>query len=198
MEVKEPAHAYSRKALTVEEYLELEKTSDVKHEYYRGEVFALAGALLPHNVIASNVLVEIGQKLKGKGCRPFGSDMRIHIPANTLFTYPDISIFCVDIKTLNDDQYNALNPLALIEILSDSTKSYDRGDKFKLYRDIPTLKEYVLIDSASVSVEAFSINPAGHWELQEYNSLNETLNFQSLSLLLPLKDIYEGSGIVTV
>lgn len=158
----------------------------------------MAGALLPHNVIASNVLVEIGQKLKGKGCRSFGSNMRIHIPANTLFTYPDLSVFCSDIKTLNDDQYNALNPVVLIEVLSDLTKSYDRGDKFKLYRDIPTLKEYILIDSASISVEAFSINPAGHWELQEYNAIEDTLHVQSLSLLLPLKDIYEGSEIVNV
>jgi len=97
--------------------------------------------------------------------------MRIHIESNTLFTYPDISIFCDDVKTLNDDQYNALNPSIIIEILSPSTKNYDRGDKFKLYRDIATLKEYILIDSTSISIEAWRINNTGIGSCKNINPL---------------------------
>jgi Uma2 family endonuclease len=147
MECKEPALAYGRKHWSIDEYLEQEKSSDEKHEYFQGEVFAMAGATVQHNIIASTLLTELGSKLKGKGCQPFGSDLRIHIPANTLFTYPDVSVF-----------FGEVNPLVIIEILSRSTKTYDRGDKFKFYRDIITLREYVLVDSESILVEAFAVN----------------------------------------
>ncbi|GAA4755616.1 Uma2 family endonuclease [Flavisolibacter ginsenosidimutans] len=195
MDVQEPAQAYSRKNWTIEEYLEMETASDEKHEYYHGEVFAMSGALQPHNAIAANVLSELRIGLKGKGCRPYGSDMRIHIQSNTLFTYPDVSVFCSEVKTLNDDKFNALNPVVLIEVLSKSTKAYDRGDKFKLYRDITSLKECVLIDSMSVFIEAFAVNASGHWELREYETVDDVLQFQSLPVSIPLKDIYEDSGL---
>ena len=117
----------------------------------------------------------LGNKLKGKRCKPYGSDQRIHIPSNTLFTYPDISIVCGEIITLNNDEYNVLNPTVIIEVLSKSTKNYDRGEKFKLYRDIPTLKEYILVDSESIHIEVFRLNENNHWELEEYNDANTLL-----------------------
>ena len=180
MEIREPAVAYNHKKWTVEEYLEMENAANEKHEYYQGEIFAMSGPKLIHNIIATNILSELRQKLKGYKCRPYNSDQRIHIEKNSLFTYPDISIFCGEVKTLNDDEWNALNPTVLIEVLSASTKSYDRGDKFKLYRDIPSLKEYILIDSLSVSVEAFSVNASGLWELKEYKHEDETLFIPSI------------------
>lgn len=195
MQAQEPAPAYARKNWTIGEYLEMEAASDEKHEYYRGEIFAMSGASLSHNAIAANVIAELRNKLKSKGCRPYGSDLRIHIPSNTLFTYPDVSVFCGKVDTLNNDQFNALNPVVLIEVLSKATKEYDRGDKFQLYRDIPTLKEYILIDSLSVFVEAFSINDAGHWELRDYKTLDDLLLFPSLGISLPLKEVYEESGL---
>lgn len=174
----------------------MEAASDEKHEYYRGEVFAMSGVLRPHSAITVNVITELRTKLKGKGCRPYDGDFRIHIPANTLFTYPDVSVFCGEVKTLNNDNFNTLNPIVLVEVLSKSTKDYDRGDKFKLYRDIPTLKEYVIIDSLSVSVEAFAINTSGKWELTEYKSLADVLVFGALSVAVPLADVYEDSGLI--
>lgn len=191
MEVKEPAVAYNRKSWTIEEYLQMEEASEIKHEYYQGEIFAMSGVLLPHDIITTNTIGELRAKLKGKGCRPHTSDLRIHIPPNTLFTYPDISIFCGEVKTLNDDKFNALNPIVLIEVLSKSTKTHDRGDKFNLYRDIPSLKEYILIDSLTISVEAFDINDEGKWQLTEYKNSNDVLVLNSISVSLPLKDIYE-------
>ena len=138
------------------------------------------------------MLGELVQNLKGKPCRPFNSDQRIHIPGNSLFTYPDISIVCGDIKTKDDDNWNILNPSVLIEVLSPTTKNYDMGGKFALYREISTLKEYLLIDPEQIKVMAFRINKAGHWELEEYNKLNDVLPIETIEINIPLIDIYEG------
>jgi Uma2 family endonuclease len=189
MDIKEPAAEYLPKGLSIEEYLAFERQSNAKHEYYRGEVFAMSGAGNVHNIIFSNLFITLGIQLKGKPCRPYGSDMRIHIPENTLFTYPDISVFCGKPQALGDD--NAIGPTVIFEILSPSTRNYDRGGKFKLYRDIPSLKEYILIDTDSVSIEAFRINSSGHWELEEYKDLNQTLILPSINISIALNDIYE-------
>ncbi len=194
-EVKEPAVAYSKNKYTIAEYLEMEEAATEKHEYYQGEIFAMSGPKVSHNIIAGNTFGSLMYKLKGKSCRPFNSDQRIHIEKNTLFTYPDISIICGDIITLNNDDWNILNPTVIIEVLSPSTKNYDRGEKFRLYRDIATLKEYILIDSTSINIEAFYINEHGNWELKEYKSIDETLNLQSVQVSLDLKEIYESSSI---
>ncbi|HEY2727648.1 MAG TPA: Uma2 family endonuclease, partial [Parafilimonas sp.] len=114
MEVRESAIAYSKQKISIEEYLKMENASLEKHEYYKGEIFAMSGAKVPHVIICDNILTALKQKLKGKSCQPYGSDLRIHVEANTLFTYPDISIVCGDIITLNSDQYNVLNPSVLI------------------------------------------------------------------------------------
>jgi Uma2 family endonuclease len=193
--IREPIPAYGKEKISIEEYLSFERDSQEKHEYYKGEVFAMSGAGPRHNIIFSNLFISIGNLLKGKSCFPYGSDMRLHIPENTLFTYPDISIYCREVNDdLEDD--NAINPTVLIEILSPSTRDYDRGGKFKLYREIPTLKEYVLVDTDSILVEVFRINQSGHWELEEYKSPDTVLQFTSLSISVTLKDIYQGTKLL--
>lgn len=194
--LREPAVDYSKRKYTIEEYLESEAKSGIKREYYQGELFAMSRAAVPHNIIAANVFIGLGIRLKGKSCRPYSSDQRIHIPENTLFTYPDISIICGKPVTLNDDNFNALNPTIIIEVLSPSTKAYDRDKKFGLYQDIPTLKEYMLVDSQFIKVEAWRIDQANRWTLQEYKKQEETLQFQSIDLHLPLMDIYEDTGLL--
>jgi Uma2 family endonuclease len=196
MEIREPMVAYGKKHFTIAEYLEMEEAAGEKSEYYQGEIFAMSGALLPHNIIAVNTLVSLHSKLKGKGCRPFGSDMRVHIEKNTLFTYPDISVVCGKPETLNNDNFNLLNPIVLIEVLSNSTKSYDRGDKFKLYRDISTLKEYILIDSKNVGIECWRINTRGYWQLEEYKTIDQVLLIPALQISIPLQEIYDGTDFV--
>src|SRR5262245_41100679 len=124
MEIREPAIAYSKEKISVEEYLEIENASTEKHEYYKGEIFAMSGTKVPHLIISKNLMIVLGTKLKGQRCQPYSSDVRIHIESNTLFTYPDISIICGEIITLNNDGYNVLNPTIIIEILSPSTKNY--------------------------------------------------------------------------
>lgn len=197
MDVREPLVSYGKKHFTIEEYLELENAATEKSEFYKGEIFAMSGALLPHNIIAVNTLSHLHQKLKGKNCRPFNSNMRSHVEKNTLFTYPDITVVCGEVKTLNNDNFNLLNPVVIIEILSKSTKNYDRGDKFKLYRDIPTLREYILIESETIGIEIFRLNEKNHWELEEYKKVEEILQIPTLQLSIPLLEIYESTALIT-
>jgi len=195
IEVREPVAVYNKTKFTAEEYLQFEKTSSEKHEYFKGEIFAMAGAGPRHNLIFSNLFGDLAYKLKGKTCRPFGSDFRVHIPENTLFTYPDISIVCGDIISSNVDQDSVTNPTVIIEILSPSTKDYDRGGKFLLYRDIPTLKEYILIDTGAIFIEAHRINKSGHWELEDIKGSEATLNIEAVGLSFPLKEICEDTKL---
>jgi len=195
MEIKEPAVAYSKEKISIEAYLEMENASMEKHEYYKGEVFAMSGAKVPHNAISGNLFVALANKLKGKKYRPYNSDQRIHIQSNTLFTYPDISIICGEIITLNNDDYNVLNPSVIIEVLSKSTKNYDRGEKFKLYRDIPTLREYILADSESIHIEVFRLNKNKHWELEEYNSIEDLLYIKAIDEKIPVSETYSGVNV---
>ncbi|MGZ8552856.1 MAG: Uma2 family endonuclease, partial [Chitinophagaceae bacterium] len=140
-EVKEPAPKYNY--VSPEQYLEMERAAETKHEYYKGEVFAMSGASWQHNVIAKNINTIVLPFLKGKPCDMFGSDLRIHIPENSLYTYPDFSIICGKPETTDDQKDTVVKPSVLIEILSKSTKDYDRGTKFNLYRSISTLNEYI-------------------------------------------------------
>ncbi len=194
MELHEPAIAYNKGRMTVNEYLDLENASSEKHEYYNGEVFAMAGAGRRHNIIFKNIYGELAYRLKGHRCQPYGSDLRIHIPQNSLYTYPDISILCKSLTEQGDNE-PVSGPTVLIEVLSPSTKSYDRGVKFKLYRDIPELREYILIDSESVNVERFCINSNGNWELYEYKAHEASFRIETVDIEISLKDIYEGTSL---
>ena len=195
MEIKESAPAYQKNHYTIQEYLEMEKQALEKHEYYNGEIFAMSGASARHNIIAVNILTRLANDLKGKSCRPYGSDTRIHIPENSLFIYPDISIICGDVIASKQDEDTATQPTAIIEILSPSTKNYDRGVKFMLYRAIPSLKDYILIDSKSIHAEHFAINKEGLWQLKEYNKPEEKIIMETLNVQLLLEDVYEGSKL---
>jgi len=190
-EVKEAAVSYNKQHYTIEEYLQMERASNVKHEYYQGEIFAMAGASDRHNWMFTNIFLETGIQLKNTSCRPYGSDMRMHIPENTLFTYPDISIYCGDPTAINED--TVIKPTIIIEILSPSTRDYDRGTKFNLYRDIPTLKEYMLIDSEKIGVEVFRVNAHNQWELQEYKTLQQTVQLPTVGVSLSMQNIYKGT-----
>ncbi len=196
MKIKEPSVAYKKELISIDEYLKAEDLAEFKHEYFQGEIFAMAGTGIPHNEIFSNLFGEICIQLKGKSCRPYGSDMRLHIPQNTLLTYPDISIYCGEKANFEKNDRTFLEPTVLIEILSPSTKDYDRGGKFKLYRDIPTLREYVLVDSEAVSIEVFRINTSSHWELEEYKLADQQLSIKSLEVTISLKEIYQYTGLI--
>ena len=178
--------------ITEQEYLATEREALEKHEYYKGEIFAMSGASFKHVKISSNIMVDVGSKLRGKKCNPFTSDLRIHIPKNTLYTYPDIVIVCGEPEMTDDDFDTITNPSVIIEILSKSTRDYDKGGKFTLYRDIPTLQEYILVDSEKVGVEKFVKNNDGSWQLTEYKTLNDSFVIDTTATTVALVDVYEA------
>jgi Uma2 family endonuclease len=182
----------SKPYYTPENYLELERKAAHKSEYFKGEIFAMAGASRNHNRIKENLSGEIYTFLKGKRCQSFSSDMRLHIPSNSLYTYPDLVIVCGELEMLDAAFDTLLNPTILVEVLSESTKDYDRGGKFMLYRNIPTFQEYILVDSEQIRVEAWYKPENGFWTLRkETGEVDDSLTIQTLDLTLPLRDIYE-------
>lgn len=187
-EVKEPAPRLNR--ISQEEYLEMERAADTKHEYFQGEIYAMSGASPQHNDISFNINRLVAPFLFGKGCKLYGSDFRLHIPANTLYTYPDFTIVCGPAETSGNYADNLLNPTILIEILSKSTRDYDRGNKFSLYREIATLKEYIMVDSTAISVEHFIRQDEHSWQLTEFKQLTDTFTIHTIGMTLALSDLY--------
>lgn len=186
---EEPALKYNY--ISPEEYLAAEREATEKHEYYQGEVFAMNGASREHNDIFSNLFGEIGFKLKGKGYKPYGSDFRTHVQKNTLYTYPDILIICGDPELTDDNFDTVTNPSVIIEILSRSTRDYDIGKKFMLYRDIPSLKEYIVVDSEKIFVQNNIKLSDKSWQMTDYTSLEEILTIEVVQIKLSLKEIYQ-------
>lgn len=181
--------------ISIAEYLSAERAGDQKHEYFKGQVFAMSGASYRHNKIATNLNRAILPHLTTSGCEMFGSDLRVHIPESTLFTYPDALIICGN-PVFSDDIFDTVtNPAMIAEILSPSTKNYDRGSKFFLYRSILSLQEYLLIDTDEVSVELFIRNSDFTWTLKEYKHLTDAVYLQTAKLSVLLSDIYSGAAL---
>lgn len=173
-----------------EDYLKLEKASTEKHEFYQGQVFAMAGGTFQHARIGLNVTTELAVRLRGKPCQPINSDMRITTPSG-LNTYPDASVYCGQ-PELIDHHKTLLNPVLIVEVLSLSTRSYDRGDKFHHYRSIPNLRDYLLIDSETILVEHYQRMGIYEWNLHEYRQLTDILNLDSIKESLIVSVFYEG------
>ena len=180
--------APDHRRVSLQEYLKWEEQSQAKHEYYRGEIFAMAGATYEHTVIKDNFAREAGNQLKGTPCRPMTSDMRVKVNATGLYTYPDIAIVC-DKPQFEDEVFDTLlNPRAVVEVLSDSTEKYDRGAKFGHYRQIPSLEEYVLVAQDRPHNERFARQEGGQWLLSEVNGLEAILVLPSIGCELALSE----------
>lgn len=180
------------KYITQQEYLDLERNALDKHGYYKGEIFAMSGASFKHNLIESNIRLALGIFLKDKDCNEFGSNLRIHIPSNTLYTYPDIIVLC-DEPEFADEEFDTItNPSVIIEILSPSTANYDRGAKFDLYREIESLQEYLLIDSTSVHTVLYVKNADNTWTLSETKDMAGSIVIPSIDFTISIADIYNG------
>ncbi len=185
---------------TEEQYLELEEAATYKSEYYKGEIFLMAGATTNHNAIKENVLFGIGALLRrGKLYRNYSSDQRIHIPENSLYPYPDIVVICGPNQYANLNKSTIINPTLLVEVLSPGTAAYDRGAKFALYRSIPTLQEYLLIDSEEVRAEVFRKSEQGFWYLaSEAQTITDSIELASIGLTLSMDVAYaETEGIIS-
>lgn len=189
--------AQTIKRYTEEEYLSLERNAEAKSEFYQGEITAMAGATRNHNIISGNFFAYLHLKLKGKGCRPYSNDMRLHTPGTAFYTYPDIVVVCGKEEFLDNEFDTLLNPVFLVEVLSNSTADYDNGRKFMRYRAIPSLKEYWTISSYEHRVVKNLKNDADNsWVLTETTNLQDEMKISSLDLTVSLNEIYEGTEIL--
>lgn len=175
--------------MTADEYLVWEREQVERHEFYAGEVFSQAGGTCRHSLIGSNVLGEIRHLLRGDDCEAHGSDMRIHVAATGYFAYPDVSVVCPPVEGLSDDVIS--NPVLLIEVLSPSTADFDRGGKFDHYRQIPSLKEYLVFWQDQSQVEQRTRTEAGLWLLRNVAGIDSHLDLSAISGSIPLRDVYD-------
>jgi len=179
-----------KSSLTAEEYLAVERKARFKSEFYKGEMFAMAGADKAHNLIVSNVLRVLGNQLLERDCNLYPSDMRVKVRQLDKYTYPDISVTCGE-EIFEDDQVDTLlNPVLIIEVLSDSTEAYDRGMKFEHYQHIGALSEYLLIAQNSCRVEQYMRQHNKKWTYQEFHSLDDVVALKAIGCVLALKEIY--------
>ena len=178
--------------LTPEEYLEIERKAEFKSEYYHGEMFAMAGASRPHNLLTANAAAQIHGQLRGRPCEMYSSDMRVCVAATGLYTYPDVVVACETPRFLEDAVPDTLvNPTVIIEVLSASTEAYDRGKKFDHYRALESLREYVLVSSDRVQIERYARQPGGQWLLTAVNRLEDSIDLESAGCTLSLSEVYE-------
>ena len=177
--------------MSEEEYLEFERNSEIKHEYFDGEIFAMSGASEAHNLIVANVIITLGNQLKKKPCRLYPSDMRLKIERTKLYTYPDVMVVCGDRKFGDKEKDMLLNPDVIIEVLSDSTENYDRGKKFEHYRRIASLKEYVLISQNIPKIERFLKTDHRRWILDETDDEHPEIILESVGCSLNHNEVYD-------
>ena len=174
--------------LTLADYLAWENEQPERHEFHRGEVFAMVGARRVHAVVVQNIAREIGNHLKGSGCRAFSESAKLQIADDTVL-YPDVFVTCDKADLATDIVFRS--PLLVVEVLSPATEGYDRSRKFALYRRIPTLREYVLVDPDTRRVEAFRRDAAGQWFIHDMSE-SDALEIASLDGRIPMAEVFDG------
>jgi Uma2 family endonuclease len=162
--------------MTPQEYLKWEEQQPIKYEYINGQVFAMTGGTLPHNSISLNLAAALKNHLRGKGCKVFMADAKVGISENGPFHYPDVMVTC-DSRD-QDARQVVYHPCLIVEVLSPGTERFDQGKKFRNYRRIHTLKEYILIDTEAVNLDCYQLNDRGKWELTNY-SLEDPMNTET-------------------
>lgn len=186
------AHPAERRPMTVAEYLELEQTSEVRHEFINGEAYAMAGGTIEHATIGTNLSIAIGARLRGSKCRVAAQNQRIKAEATGSFFYPDLIVVCGGYEIAADDENAVTNPRVIVEVLSDSTEAYDRGIKSKHYKRIQSLDQYVLVHQHERRVEVMSWIEDG-WLTRELTE--GPLKLPSLEIEIPFDEIYDLEGV---
>jgi Uma2 family endonuclease len=176
--------------LTPEQYLDLDRSADHKSEYFAGEMFAMAGATPTHVMIVTNIAAELRQRLKDVPCRVYASDLRLRVSSSGLYTYPDVAVVCGDSQFADERNDTLLNPVLIIEVLSESTRDYDRGRKFEHYRALPSLLEYLTVSQDTPHVEHWERQPTGQWLLTEYGQPGQSIPLDAIGCALPLAEVY--------
>src|SRR3984957_17218554 len=179
-------------SLTPEQYLEIERQAERKSEYWQGEMFAMAGAGEPHNLVVMNIAAQIHSQLRSGACRTYANDMRVRVSVTGLYTYPDIVVVCGVPQFLDGRRDTLLNPTLIVEVLSPSTEAYDRGRKFEHYQSLDSLQQYLLVESERLHADLFTRQPAGQWLLTAAGSADDVIDLDSIGCRLALRDAYEG------
>ena len=183
--IASPQHPY----LTPDEYLQMEDMGNIKHEYVDGQLYAMAGASDPHVTIAGNLFALLRSHVRGSGCRVYIADMKARIESLNRFYYPDVMVTC-DARDQETSTYKRF-PCLIVEVLSDSTEAFDRGDKFIDYQELKSLREYVLFNTKRQRVECFRRNEQGLWVLQSYTPQQISLRLNSVDFEGTLEALYE-------
>ena len=176
---------------TPEEYLAFERSSDDRHEYLGGEICAMGGVSPEHALIVTNVASELRLRTKGGPCRVYSTDLRLRVSPAGLFTYPDVVVICGPSQFADDQRDTVTNPTLLVEVLSDSTQGYDRGEKFEHYRSLESFREYLLVAQGRPHVERYLRREGDGWILEETNRLEDVVKLDSIGAELPLAEIYD-------
>jgi Uma2 family endonuclease len=176
--------------ITPEEYLALDRKAEVKSEYYAGRIIAFAGVSKRHNLIVANVLAGIHRQLIDRPCNVYPSDMRVRISNTGMYAYPDVVVTCGEELFADDNSDILLNPIALFEVLSESTANYDRGDKFEHYRRIDSLREVILVFQELYRIDQYVRQNDTQWLLTEFHAAGDIIKFRSITCELTLKEIY--------
>ncbi|MFB1496970.1 MULTISPECIES: Uma2 family endonuclease [unclassified Thiocapsa] len=178
--------------LSFDDWLAIERTAtDQRSEYLAGEVFAMAGGTEEHNLIVLNVGAELRNQLKDRPCRVYPSDMKVHIAADDVGTYPDVMVICGE-RHFHDGRRDVVtNPILIVEVLSDSTEAYDRGDKFRHYRSLQCLQAYLLLSQYRMQAELFLRQPDGTWSLSSYQEPSESIPLRIVEAELSLAEVYD-------
>ena len=176
--------------LTDDEYLAIERAAKTKSEFVDGKLYAMAGASPPHNFVKDNLVAALGGRLRGTGCRTASSDQRVRAGSRGRYLYPDIVIVCGEWQYAANDPNTLLNPVVIIEVLSPSTRDYDRGDKLRMYQGLASLREYVMVDSAAAVVERIARQPDGTWRFDTFVGLEAVLTFEAVPAAVPLAEVY--------
>lgn len=177
--------------LTPKRYLDVERRAERRSEFVAGQAYAMAGGTPEHNQIAPNITAELRQRLRPRGCRTFSSDQRVYSPSSDAYLYPDVTVVCGS-PTFTDRFADTLaNPTLIVEVLSPSTELFDRGIKFGLYRQIPSLRVYILVSSREARIEVFCRQDDGDWRIEEFVGRDATLAIPEWELAIPLADIYD-------
>jgi Uma2 family endonuclease len=176
---------------TPQEYLALEEKANYKSEYFQGEIFQMAGANLNHDRIALDLLLLLQNSFTEKPCEAFSSEVRLLVKSNGLYTYPDASVVCGEVQFAEDRDDIITNPLMLVEVLSKSTRNYDRGVKFELYRGLPSFQIYLILDSLRVYAELHQKINEEVWQMAVFHDLDDLLKITPLNLELSLAQVYK-------
>ena len=182
--------AYTKTRYSPEEYLELETKAEYRSEYLDGQIIPMAGGKVNHNQLAINLTSAINYDVRKKPYRVFMSDLRLWILDCRSYTYPDVMVADTPLIFAENRQDTIVNPVAIAEILSDSTEKYDRGNKFRMYRTIPSFKEYLLISQTTIHVEKFTKNDANQWVLSDYLDRGDKIIFTSFEFEITLDELY--------